>query len=69
MYMLISSGPLTARKLSAHSVATAFARRVLPVPAGAKMGLTNTDLNAKAYSIQDVGPLTPGQVHLHSDKC
>ena len=32
MYMLISSGPLTDRKLSAHSVATAFASSVLPVP-------------------------------------
>lgn len=46
MYMLMSSGPLTARKLSAHSVATAFARRVLPVPAGrGAPGFTNTDLN------------------------
>ena len=33
-YMLISSGPLTERKLTEHSVATAFASRVLPVPGG-----------------------------------
>jgi hypothetical protein len=33
MYMLMSSGPLTDRKLSAHSVATALASSVLPVPA------------------------------------
>jgi len=32
MYMLMSSGPLTLRKLSAHSVATALASSVLPVP-------------------------------------
>lgn len=32
MYMLINSGPFTDRKLIAHSVATAFATRVLPVP-------------------------------------
>lgn len=32
MYMLMSSGPLTDRKLRAHSVATAFASSVLPVP-------------------------------------
>ena len=33
MYMLMSSGPLTDRKLRAHSVATALASSVLPVPA------------------------------------
>mmetsp|Transcript_5462 Transcript_5462/g.18810 ORF Transcript_5462/g.18810 Transcript_5462/m.18810 type:complete len:505 (-) Transcript_5462:206-1720(-) len=36
MYMLMSSGPLTERKRSPHSVATAFAKRVLPVPGGPK---------------------------------
>ncbi len=33
MYMLMSSGPFTLNKLSAHSVATALASSVLPVPA------------------------------------
>ena len=32
MYMLMSSGPLTLRKLMLHSVATALATKVLPVP-------------------------------------
>ena len=32
MYMLMSSGPLTLRKLMLHSVATALAIKVLPVP-------------------------------------
>ena len=32
MYMLMSSGPFTLRKLMLHSVATALATRVLPVP-------------------------------------
>ena len=32
--MLISSGPLMLMKLMAHSVATAFAISVLPVPGG-----------------------------------
>lgn len=30
--MLISSGPFTLRKFNLHSVATAFASNVLPVP-------------------------------------
>mmetsp|Transcript_18815 Transcript_18815/g.58534 ORF Transcript_18815/g.58534 Transcript_18815/m.58534 type:complete len:565 (+) Transcript_18815:64-1758(+) len=34
MYMLTSSGPFTERKLRPHSVATAFATSVLPVPGG-----------------------------------
>ena len=33
MYMLMSSGPFTLRKLMLHSVATALATSVLPVPA------------------------------------
>jgi hypothetical protein len=33
-YILNSSGPLTLRKFNEHSVATAFARRVFPVPGG-----------------------------------
>lgn len=33
-YMLMSSGPLTLIKLRLHSVATAFATSVLPVPGG-----------------------------------
>ena len=32
MYMLMSSGPFTLRKLMLHSVATAFATKVFPVP-------------------------------------
>ncbi len=32
MYMLISSGPFTLKKLMLHSVATALATSVLPVP-------------------------------------
>mmetsp|Transcript_26635 Transcript_26635/g.63116 ORF Transcript_26635/g.63116 Transcript_26635/m.63116 type:complete len:393 (-) Transcript_26635:1403-2581(-) len=34
MYMLISSGPFTPRKLVEHSLATALASSVLPVPGG-----------------------------------
>mmetsp|Transcript_10455 Transcript_10455/g.26588 ORF Transcript_10455/g.26588 Transcript_10455/m.26588 type:complete len:276 (-) Transcript_10455:8-835(-) len=34
MYMLMSSGPLTLRKLTVHSLATALASSVLPVPGG-----------------------------------
>mmetsp|Transcript_56594 Transcript_56594/g.175982 ORF Transcript_56594/g.175982 Transcript_56594/m.175982 type:complete len:370 (+) Transcript_56594:895-2004(+) len=34
MYMERSSGPFTLRKCTRHSVATAFANRVLPVPGG-----------------------------------
>ena len=33
-YMFTSSGPLTLRNRSAHSVATAFANKVFPVPGG-----------------------------------
>ena len=33
-YMLMSSGPFTLRKFSLHSVATALASSVLPVPGG-----------------------------------
>ena len=33
-YMLMSSGPLMLMKLMEHSVATAFAMSVLPVPGG-----------------------------------
>ena len=32
MYMLINSGPFTLKKLMLHSVATALATSVLPVP-------------------------------------
>lgn len=35
-YILSNSGPFTEKKLREHSVATALARRVLPVPGGPK---------------------------------
>ena len=59
MYMLISSGPFTDRKLREHSVATAFASSVLPVPAPTR-GLHNVRLLQAKSAVAS---------RLRSDRC
>ena len=43
--MLMSSGPFTLRKVIEHSVATAFATRVLPVPTSKHGGCRKATFN------------------------